>query len=82
VREDHDVDVFENPLAHEVRLARDQFFRDTGPHFDRAGKLAAFHLTFDGDRGEDVERHAGVVTFAVSGRAFDQRIVIRDAGFL
>ncbi len=40
------------------------------------------HLLFQDERGGDVDGHAGVVAFAVAWCAFDEGIVIRDAGFL
>lgn len=82
VGEERDVDILEEPRAHEVRLRGDEFFRRPGPHADRAGQLVALHDLLDRDRGGDVERHAGVVPFTVSGSAGNQRIVVGDAGLL
>ena len=44
--------------------------------------MLALHHFLDRHGGDDVQRHAGVVAFAVAGRAFDDRIVTGDAGLL
>ena len=44
--------------------------------------MLALHHFLHGKRGDDVERHAGVVAFAVAGRAFDHGLVPADAGLL
>ena len=82
VREQVDVDVLEHAVAHEPGLRRHELFGDAGPQHDRAGQLVALHDPLHGDRRDDVERHAGVVAFAVTRRALDDRIVIRDARLL
>ena len=46
------------------------------------GSFSRSMIFFTRDRGGDVQRLAGVVPFAVARRAFDDRIVIRDAGLL
>src|SRR5262245_22420957 len=79
VSKQHDIHILEVTLAHKVRLGSEQLFRRARPEFDCTRKLAALHQSFDGQRGSDVERLPGIVTFAVPRRAFDQRVVIRDA---
>ena len=44
--------------------------------------MLALHDLLHDERGGDVQRHAGVVPFAVPRRAVDDRIVIGDAGLL
>ena len=44
--------------------------------------MLALHDFLDRERREDVQRHAGVVAFAVAGRAFDHGLVPADAGLL
>jgi len=82
VRTEDDVDVFEISGADVEGFCGDKFFRDAGKDFDSAGEMIFLHLLFQDKRGGYVDGHAGVVTFAVARRAFDDGIVIRDAGFL
>jgi hypothetical protein len=82
VRKDDDIGVFEVAVANVVRLGREQFFRDAGPQLDRSRNLLALHDLLQHDRCRDVQRHAGVVSFAVSRPAFEKRIVVRHAGLL
>ena len=82
VREQADVDVLEHAGANVVGLGADQFLGDAGPQADGALQMLALHHFLHRERGQDVERHAGVVAFAVSGRAFDHRLVPADAGLL
>ena len=44
--------------------------------------MVFLYLFFQHERGGDINGHAGVVAFAVARRAFDDGIVIRDAGLL
>ena len=48
----------------------------------RAGNLLARHDVLHGERGDDVERDAAVVPFAVGGRARDHPCATGDAGLL
>ena len=48
----------------------------------RARQPLALHDLLHREHRGDVQRHAGVVPFAVSGRAVDDRIVIADARLL
>ena len=82
VREQVHVHVLEHPIANEPRLRRHQFLGHTRPEHQRARQLVALHDLLHRNRRDDVERHAGVVAFAVARRAFDDRIVIRHAGLL
>ena len=82
VREERDVDVLEEALAHEVRLGPDQLLGRARPDADRARQLLALHDLLHRDRGGDVHRLPGVVALAVPGRAFDHRRVVGDAGLL
>ena len=82
VREERDVDILEEPVAHEVRLGADQLFRGARPDADRAGQLLALHDLLHRDRRRDVHGLAGVVAFAVARRAFDHRRVVGDARLL
>ena len=44
--------------------------------------MLALHEAFHRERGDDIHGLPGIVTFAVSRRAFNQRVVIRDTRFL
>ena len=79
---EHGVDAVEHPGAHVVRLGAQLFLGHAGPDHDGAGKLLALHHFLHGQRGKDVERRSGVVTFAVAGRARDDLVAIGDAGLL
>ena len=68
-----DVHVLEHAGAHVIRLGRELFLGDARPEHERAGQLLALHDPLHRDRGDDVERHAGVVALAVAGRAVDDR---------
>ena len=82
VGEEADVHILEQAGADVVGLGGDEFFGDAGPELDGAGEVLALHDLLDGERGDDVERHAGVVAFAVAGRAFDHGLMPADAGLL
>src|SRR5690606_5499475 len=82
VREDRDVHVLEESIANEIGLGCDQLLRDTRPDLDRTGKVVALHELLDRDRGRDDYRLTRVVPLAVTGCAFDQRIMVGDAGLL
>ena len=82
VREQRDIDVLEISGAYEIGFRSQQFFGYTRPDLDGALNMLAFHEAFHGERGDDIHGLPGIVTFAVSRRAFDHRIVIGDAGFL
>jgi hypothetical protein len=41
-----------------------------------------FHEFLEDEYSGDVDRHTGIVAFAVTGGAGDNRIVVGDAGFL
>ena len=66
VREQVDVDVLEHAVAHEPRLRRHELLGDARPQHERARQLVALHDPLHRDRRDDVERHAGVVAFAVA----------------
>ena len=70
--EQHDVDVLEHAGANVVGLGADQFFGHARPQPDGALQVLALHHLLHRQRGQDVQRHAGVVAFAVARRAFDQ----------
>jgi hypothetical protein len=82
VDEHGDVHVLEQSGADEIRLRPDQLLGRAGPDSDGSRELFALHDLFHGDGGGDVQRLAGVVSFAVTGGALDDRIVVRDARFL
>ena len=82
VREDADVDVLEDAGAHVVRLGAEQFLGHAGPELQRALQVLLLHDLLDRERGGDLQRHAGVVPFAVAGRTFDDRLVPGDARLL
>ena len=82
VGEQHGVDAVEPAVTDEPRLGGEQLLGDTGPHDDRARQPLALHDLFHRERGDDVDRLTGVVTFAVAGRAVDQRLAIGDARHL
>src|SRR5579859_841850 len=77
-----DLDILEISGANVKRFCGDQLFGDAGKKFDRAGKMIFLHLLFEDERGGDVDGHAGIVSFAVAGCAFNEGSVVRDAGFL
>ena len=80
--EQADVHILEHAGADEVGLGGDELFGDAGPELDGAGEVLALHDLLDGEGGDDIERHAGVVAFAMAGRAFDHGLVPADAGLL
>ena len=82
VGEKDDVDLLEQPRANEVRLGAQLLLGDAGPEHNRAGQVRLLHDPLHGERGGEIERLAGVVAFAVAGRAIDQGIMVGDAGFL
>ena len=79
---EHDVDVLEESRAHEMRLRAEQLLGHARPDHQRPRQLLALHDLLHRQRGDDVERRAGVVAFAVPRRALDERIVIRHARLL
>ena len=82
VREDRDVHVAEHAGLDEVRFRAVELLGDAGPELERAGQMLLLHDLLDRERRSDLKRHPGVVAFAVAGSAFDDRIVIGDAGLL
>ena len=82
VSEQNSIDIFEETGADLVRFGPYKFFGNARPDFDGALDVFAFHQLFDSQSGDDVERLAGVVAFAMAGCASNQRIVISDAGLL
>ena len=82
VREEDRVDALEVAVADVVCLRSQEFFCHAIPDFECAGDVVLDHDVFDRERGDDVDGVAGVVAFAVAGRAEDDGIVIRDAGLL
>ena len=77
-----DVNVLEESRAHVVRLGRQLFLGDARPQHESPGELLALHDALHRDRSDDVERHAGVVPFAVPGSAVDDRSAIRHTRLL
>ncbi len=82
VGEDHRVDVVEVPLTDEPCLAAQLLFRDARPERDRAGDVLAAHHLLERDRGDDVDRLAGIVAFTVARRVRDEGVVVGDPGLL
>src|SRR5262247_1044706 len=82
VSEEYDIDIFEDAGADVVRLCSQEFFRHAWPELDGSGKMLPFHDSLHLQRGEDIERHSGIVAFSMSRRARDDRFVIRNARFL
>ena len=82
VREDADVDVLEETGADVIRLRAEQLFGHARPQLQRALQVLLLHDLLDRERGRDLKRHAGVVSFAVARRAFDDRLVPRHTGLL
>jgi len=64
------------------RFRREQFFRNARQYFQCAGNLVLLHQFFQDEHGRHVHRHAGIVSFPVSRRSLDDRIVIRNARLL
>src|SRR5262249_37013526 len=54
-----------------------KLFSDARPQLDGALKMLAFHDLLHRDRGENIQRHPRVVAFAMSGCAFDHRLMPR-----
>src|SRR5262245_29405707 len=77
VREKHEVDVLEVPLADVVRLGAEQLFRDAGKELDGPLDFLALHDLLQHDRRRDVHRHAGVVPLSVARSTLDERVVVR-----
>ncbi len=58
------------------------FLGDSRPEPDGAFQMLALHDFLHRQRSGDVQRDAGIVAFAVAGRAFDHRLMPGDAGLL
>src|SRR5262249_35291353 len=82
VTAEHDVDVFEESRSNKESLRGHKFLCNSGEEFDCAGDLVFLHKLLQNDRRSHVDRLTRVVAFAVAGRAFNDWIVIGDAGFL
>ena len=80
--EEHHVHVLEEAVAHVEGLPCHEFLRDPGPDDDGAAEFLPLHDALDRQRRRDVHRHAGVVAFAMAGRALDQGFVPRNPGLL
>ena len=63
-------------------MVAEQLLGDTRPELDRSLNLLALHDLLQHDRRGDVQRHARVVTLAVTGSALEERVVICDPGLL
>src|SRR5262245_60175264 len=82
VDEDAEIDVLEGAGLDVVRLRAVELFGDARPQTQRPREMLLFHYFFHRERRGDLERHAGVVSLAVPGRALDDRVVVRDAWLL
>ena len=76
------IDAVEHAGPHQKRLARQLLFSHARPEHDRAGNFLPRHELLHRQRGNDVERHAAVVPFAVSWRTAHQRVARRRTGLL
>ena len=65
-----------------VGLRAEQLLGDAGPELERPRQMLLLHDLLDRERRRDLQRHAGVVSFAVARRALDHRLVLRDARLL
>src|SRR5262249_57008286 len=75
VREDADVDVLEEAGPNVIGLRAEQLLGDAGPELERPLQMLLLHDLLDRQRGRNLERHAGIVSFAVARRALDDRLV-------
>ena len=82
VREERDVDVLEEPGADEVRLRADELLGHPGQIRIVPGSFSRSMIFFTASAAVMLSGLAGVVPFAVTGRAFDHRIVVGDARLL
>ena len=82
VREQHNVHILEQAGANVICLGADQLFGYARPQSNSALQMLAFHHFFDCQRCGNVQWHTGVVAFAMSRRAFNQRVVIAHTGLL
>ncbi len=80
--EEADIDILEHAGFHKEGFRSELFLGYAGPEAERALQVFALHHFLHGDGGKDVERYSGIVTFTVSGRAFDDGFVPADAGLL
>ena len=77
-----DIGVLEEPRAHEEGLARHLLFRDARPEQQGAVDLVTLHKLLHHDGGDNVDRLAGIVSFAVAGTAAYHRIAVAHSGFV
>ena len=82
VRAQHHVQIAKQTVVHHVSAAGEQFLSHAGVDADLAGDLVFLHELLHGKGGRDIHRLSGVVTFAVTGTAGNERIVVRHARFL
>src|ERR671922_395483 len=80
--EEHRVDIFEYAGPHEEGLAGQELLGNARPNDQGARELFALHQILDRERRDDIDRLPRIVTLAMTGGAFDQRLAIREAGLL
>ena len=82
VRKQDSVHVLEHPGADIVSLRPQLLFRDTRPEANRTLQVLSLHHLLHCHGRNDVERHPGIMAFAMSRRTLDQRRIVSDTGLL
>ena len=77
-----EIDIVEQPVAHEIRTAQQLLFGGCTEDLERAGKREFLHRVADRQRGRDHHGGIGVVPLAMARRAGDDLGALRDAGLL
>ena len=76
VREQHGVDVVEQPFAGVPRLGAEQFLGDAGPDFDRTRQILTLHDFLDRQSADDHRCQPRVMAFAMARGALDHRLPV------
>jgi hypothetical protein len=74
VGEDAGIHILEQPVTDIEGLGAQKLFGNARPDHQPALQMVLGHLVLDGDGRGDDQRHAGIVAFAVAGRAFHNRL--------
>lgn len=80
VRAKDQVHVLEQSSTDVERFRAEEFLSDAGNNSNGAAEMMLVHEFFQDQSGGNVHSHPGIVAFAVSRCAFDERVVIRHPG--
>ena len=80
--EDRGIDVLEHAGADIIGLGGKQFLGNARPQHQPALDAVLFHGVLQRQRGDDHQRHPGVMAFAMPRGAFDHRLDLRHARIL